>query len=30
MFRFRERSHALLFNSQWARQAIGLAGKLGL
>jgi hypothetical protein len=28
--RFRERSRALLFNSQWARQAIDLAAKLGL
>jgi hypothetical protein len=29
-FKFRERSRALLFNSQWARQAIALASKLGL
>lgn len=29
-FRFRERSRALLFNARWARQAIELAGRLGL
>jgi hypothetical protein len=29
-FKFRERSRALLFNSQWARQAIELASRLGL
>jgi len=29
-FKFRERSHALLFNAQWARQAIELASQLGL
>ncbi len=29
-FKFRERSRALLFNAQWARQAIELASRLGL
>jgi hypothetical protein len=29
-FKFRERSRALLFNAQWARQALELAGELGL
>jgi hypothetical protein len=29
-FKFRERSRALLFNAQWARQAIDLASRLGL
>jgi hypothetical protein len=29
-FKFRERSHALLFNARWARQAIELASQLGL
>jgi thiamine kinase-like enzyme len=29
-FKFRERSRALLFNAQWARQATELAGRLGL
>ncbi len=29
-FKFRERSRALLFNAQWARQAIELATRLGL
>ena len=29
-FKFRERSRALLFNSQWARKAIELASQLGL
>ena len=29
-FKFRERSRALLYNAQWARQAIELAGRLGL
>lgn len=29
-FKFRERSRALLFNAQWARQAVDLAGRLGL
>jgi hypothetical protein len=29
-FKFRERSRALLFNAQWARQAVELAGRLGL
>jgi hypothetical protein len=28
--KFRERSRALLFNARWARQAIELAGRLGL
>jgi len=29
-FKFRERSRALLFNAQWARQAIELADRIGL
>jgi hypothetical protein len=29
-FKFRERSRALLFNARWARQAIELAGRLGV
>jgi thiamine kinase-like enzyme len=29
-FKFRERSHALLFNANWARQALELAEQLGL
>jgi hypothetical protein len=29
-FKFRERSRALLFNAQWAQQAIELASRLGL
>lgn len=30
VFKFRERSRALLFNARWARQAIELASRLGL
>jgi hypothetical protein len=30
VFKFRERGCALLFNARWARQAIELAGRLGL
>jgi phosphotransferase family enzyme len=30
VFKFRERSRALLFNARWARQAIDLASRLGL
>ncbi|MGI9006829.1 MAG: hypothetical protein ACR2FU_11655 [Streptosporangiaceae bacterium] len=29
-FKFRERSRALLYNAQWARQAMDLASQLGL
>jgi hypothetical protein len=30
VFKFRERSRALLYNAQWARQAIELASRLGI
>jgi hypothetical protein len=30
LFKFRERSRVLLFNAQWARQAVDLADRLGL
>jgi hypothetical protein len=29
VFKFRERSRALLHNARWARQALELAGQLG-
>ncbi len=30
VFKFRERSRALMFNAQWARQAVELASRVGI